>query len=991
MLIAPAPNTEAAAWIKAKPLILASVFQEMKPELKARAFTITGIEHFDTLQAARELIAKVPEGEDWDDTKAQLETLISPWFTAKAAAKRAEYLLRTHVYQSYAVGNYRALEEARDLFPFRQYLSSEDPRVRPAHAALHRRIFPSDSPFWDTHTPPWEWGCRCDVVGLTEEEVDEIRDDEKHKPGDEKLVVEGALLDSVEQSNILHIGGGHTFNLSTGYAKQMDGGSGFYFEPGSLHLPLNVILARYDSTVADEFKSWAKTIVIDELKPLGHPDLWHWLENPKPWVSKNPKPPAWHPELNKPKPKPLKLPGDGGSIWTNITGAPKIKLPENKSGSIWTNIKGAPPPKPKKPRKPRAKKAPPAVAPILATAGPAGPALKDLKRVKKLGGSTGAELYVAPDGKQYVIKRGANPGHLREEFLADTIYRNLGIRVPMAWLEETPTGPVKIAEFIPGQTMAEWMQAASKAEKAAMAGKISEHFAADAVLGNWDVMGMGADNVLIDSAGNPWRIDNGGSLRYRAMGSLKNDDWNEYPTELWTMREPGGGAQGQAFAQFGGLNIYEVARQQLSPDAWKDAPAEVRDMLDARFQHFQDATTKALDMEHDRWTPGYADGLTKHLIGIRKAGISADLPKTLQQTPGSVQPKDENGLPFDHLRTGGGTAAASATSSDLYFPHIKAAAISIASHMKKGDFQYNPATIQVALDLKPKLQALGTSQAAHYLAALAEIEKGVANSIAKNAQMPAQVTEYKQAPTQAAAKKPGESLVTRLADYIKAQGGDLTVAADWKGGQAGSSWSGDAQAMKVFLAENMVLPDSDVYWRSDKKGSSVHLDAMRKRYGAKVVDVSLMIHHAFIQDLLGKTDMRFNDRKRRAIRLVRTESAAVASQMREVQKAGKGKKANLRVARGMCESSSLYSVTSVSGSTQHTTVQAVPHSLVTGVYLMERNAGHGGSSFLGDGENEFTFVAAAVPFFKTNKADMDGGANPQDAESWGTNLDHLRP
>lgn len=266
------PFDEAGLWIAKKPIFTKQVFAGLLPELKARAFVISGIESFDVLVQAREVLAGLPLGANWEDAKLQLVELMSPFFSPKAALSRAELLLRTHGYQAYAVANFRALEEAKDLFPYRQYVSSDDPRVRPAHAALHMRIFPADSPFWATHTPPWQWRCRCDVIGLTEDEAMAQKElDKDSKDVAARLFMEGKPLESVEKSNILHLPGGLTFDLSTDFAKK-DGG-GYYFEPGSMGLPLSVILERYPADVAAEFEGWAKDQQVEELKM----SVWDWL------------------------------------------------------------------------------------------------------------------------------------------------------------------------------------------------------------------------------------------------------------------------------------------------------------------------------------------------------------------------------------------------------------------------------------------------------------------------------------------------------------------------------------------------------------------------------------------------------------------------------------------------------------------------------------------------------------------------------------------
>src|SRR5262249_42888551 len=162
---------------------------------------------------------------------------------------------------------------------------------------------------------------------------------------------------------------------------------------------------------------------------------------------------------------------------------------------------------PKTDKKPRAKKAPEFPDSI-----------EGLESIRVLGGPTGAQLVRDPaTGKQFVLKRGASPDHLKEEVIADQAYKALGVNVPKVKLYETDQGPVKVAEFIEGKPL----NRLSGAEREKAEIELGKHFAADALLGNWDVIGLGEDNILVDQAGKVYRIDNGGSLRFRARGSLK--------------------------------------------------------------------------------------------------------------------------------------------------------------------------------------------------------------------------------------------------------------------------------------------------------------------------------------------------------------------------------------------------------------------------------------------------------------------------------------
>lgn len=61
-----------------------------------------------------------------------------------------------------------------DLYPNLKLVSVRDKRVRPEHKALDGTIRPFNDPFWDTHTPPLDWGCRCDLE-QTDEDVTEVK------------------------------------------------------------------------------------------------------------------------------------------------------------------------------------------------------------------------------------------------------------------------------------------------------------------------------------------------------------------------------------------------------------------------------------------------------------------------------------------------------------------------------------------------------------------------------------------------------------------------------------------------------------------------------------------------------------------------------------------------------------------------------------------------------------------------------------------------
>ncbi len=163
-----------------------------------------------------------------------------------------------------------------------------------------------------------------------------------------------------------------------------------------------------------------------------------------------------------------------------------------------------------------------------------------VKVIRNLPGSTGPQLVEDEHGKRWVMKRSPrNPGHLRNEAETDAVYRALGVPVNHSGIVETEGGPVKFSEWREGETLNLWSRDKSTAEREVMHREIGKHLAADALLANWDVIGLDQDNILI-SGGKPFRIDNGGGLRYRARGAEKGYMFADRVIELDVLRDERG-------------------------------------------------------------------------------------------------------------------------------------------------------------------------------------------------------------------------------------------------------------------------------------------------------------------------------------------------------------------------------------------------------------------------------------------------------------------
>ncbi len=352
---------------------------------------------------------------------------------------------------------------------------------------------------------------------------------------------------------------------------------------------------------------------------------------------------------------------------------------------------------------------------------------ESLKVVKNLGGTTGAMLVEDPrTGQKFVRKKGNSPEHIREEATADAIYQAAGVNVPDFKVYETPQGPVKLAKYIedavPLSTFLKQNSMRTKAAKSVVA-QLQDGFATDALLGNWDVAGLDMDNILVDKSGTAWRIDNGGSLRFRAQGAPKTaGQWNGTVGELESLRSKSMNAQTAKI--FGTLSDDDVKAQVRKLGEKREAilaaakDAELQEMLGKRLDFLENwATPKAASSWID---DDFAKAVQKSRIVGKALKIDREDIEDTQAlfwaekvgTGEVVRMKtrltlDGSRKLMEHLRTSGkfefSTAAPTASTApadpfwDTALPAIK------TINVHTSDDQYNKAKIDAALALKPQL------------------------------------------------------------------------------------------------------------------------------------------------------------------------------------------------------------------------------------------------------------------------------------------------
>lgn len=183
------PPARALDYFRSKGYEIGWNWQDVWQDAQTRAFTVAKAMRLDILHDIRsELTRALEQGRTLRDFQRDLEPRLRArgWWgrqvivDSEGQAQRVELgsprrlatIYRTNMQTAFMAGRYQELAENTRLRPYWQYIAVLDERTRPAHRALHQRVFRHDDPFWEVFFPPNGFNCRCRVRALSQRELD---------------------------------------------------------------------------------------------------------------------------------------------------------------------------------------------------------------------------------------------------------------------------------------------------------------------------------------------------------------------------------------------------------------------------------------------------------------------------------------------------------------------------------------------------------------------------------------------------------------------------------------------------------------------------------------------------------------------------------------------------------------------------------------------------------------------------------------------------
>lgn len=144
-------------------------YNRMSGIQRRQAVSIAGLGEIEQIKYVLDQVNKsLAEGKDFEEFKrsVKLKDIELPEYRLKT-------IYQTNVQQAYSHGRWLEQQRNKGDKPYLRYVAVNDSRTRPAHRALHGTVRRIDDPFWQSHTPPLAFNCRCKTVALSEEEAKE--------------------------------------------------------------------------------------------------------------------------------------------------------------------------------------------------------------------------------------------------------------------------------------------------------------------------------------------------------------------------------------------------------------------------------------------------------------------------------------------------------------------------------------------------------------------------------------------------------------------------------------------------------------------------------------------------------------------------------------------------------------------------------------------------------------------------------------------------
>lgn len=165
---------EAIDYFRQKIQLPTETWTDIWEGMHSRAFVVAGAMKDELLSDFFSAIDKaISEGTTIADFRKAFDETVARngWSYKGERGWRTGVIFNTNLRTAYATGNYKQMMATRESRPYWRYIGGLSEHPRPLHLEWNGTVLPADDPWWDTHFVPNGWGCKCQIVSHSLEEL----------------------------------------------------------------------------------------------------------------------------------------------------------------------------------------------------------------------------------------------------------------------------------------------------------------------------------------------------------------------------------------------------------------------------------------------------------------------------------------------------------------------------------------------------------------------------------------------------------------------------------------------------------------------------------------------------------------------------------------------------------------------------------------------------------------------------------------------------
>lgn len=183
------PPKQAIEYFKQKGYAVGFDYRDVWQGEHQASFTVAKVMQQDILADIRQEVARaIQEGIPYQQFAKTLiptlqakgwwgrQTMIDP-LSGEAvdvqlgSPRRLKVIYDTNLRTAHCEGQWVRIQDNKEAFPYLEYDANNSAHPRQVHAAWDKLILPVDDPFWQSHFPIKDYGCKCRVISRTRSQV----------------------------------------------------------------------------------------------------------------------------------------------------------------------------------------------------------------------------------------------------------------------------------------------------------------------------------------------------------------------------------------------------------------------------------------------------------------------------------------------------------------------------------------------------------------------------------------------------------------------------------------------------------------------------------------------------------------------------------------------------------------------------------------------------------------------------------------------------